>query len=201
MRDLTRRQKEILSFIERFIDSHTFPPTIREIAGNFKISAKAAHDHVKALEKKGAIRFDMNRNRTIEVVSGTAEKETVVKIPVLGNVAAGQPLFAEENLDGYLTLPSNMLSRGTYFALNVHGDSMRDAGIFDGDTAIIAQQEQASNGDIVVAMINDEAVTLKRFYREKNRIKLKAENPVYPPIYTQNLRILGKLSCIIRNYD
>jgi len=201
MKTLTKRQKEVLDFIRRFIDAHAYPPTIRETASHFGISVKGAHDHVKALEKKGMLRCDLNRSRTIEVLSKSEEKETFLKIPVLGNVAAGQPLFAEENLDGYMTVPSNLLGKGTYFALNVHGDSMQDAGIFDGDMAIINHQDAANNGDIVVAMINDEAVTLKRFYREKNRIKLKAENPVYPPIYTQNLRILGKLSCIIRNYE
>lgn len=201
MKDLTNRQKEVLAFLEGFINKHTYPPTIREIASNFEISVKGAYDHIKALEKKGFIRCDLNRSRTIEIVSKSEEKEAFIKIPVLGTVAAGEPLFAEENLDGYLTVPSNMLSRGVYFALNVHGDSMEEAGILDGDTAIISQQDDANNGDIVVAMINDEAVTLKRFFREKNRIKLKAENPVYPPIYTQNLRILGKLSCLIRNYE
>ena len=201
MKELTNRQKEVLDFLNRFIGDHTYPPTIREIASYFGISVKGAHDHVKALEKKGMIRCNLNRSRAIEVISRSAEKEAFLKIPVLGNVAAGQPLFAEENLDGYMTVPSNMLGKGSYFALNVHGDSMQEAGIFNGDMAIINQQETADNGDIVVAMINDEAVTLKRFFREKNRIKLKAENPVYPPIYTQNLRILGKLSCIIRNYE
>ena len=201
MKELTKRQKEVLAFLRTFIEDHTYPPTIRETAAHFGISVKGAHDHVKALEKKGMIRCDLNRSRAIEVLSHREDRDTFLKIPILGNVAAGQPLFAEENLDGYLSIPSNMLTKGTYFALNVHGDSMRDAGIFDGDTAIISHRDNADNGDIVVAMINDEAVTLKRFFREKNRIKLKAENPVYPPIYTQNLRILGRLSCIIRNYE
>lgn len=201
MKELTKRQKEVLDFLKKFIDEHTYPPTMREIADHFHISAKGAHDHIKALEKKGILRSNLNRSRAIEIIGKNKDRETFLKIPILGNVAAGQPLFAEENLDGHMTIPSNMLGTGTFFALNVHGDSMQDAGIFDGDMAIISRQESADNGDIVVAMINDEAVTLKRFFREKNRIKLKAENPVYPPIYTQNLRILGRLSCIIRNYD
>lgn len=201
MKELTKRQQEVLSFLTRFIDKHAYPPTIRETAAYFNISVKGAHDHIKALAKKGKIRWDVNRSRAIEILSKSEDREAFLKIPVLGNVAAGQPLFAEENLEGYMTVPSNLLGKGTYFALNVHGDSMQDAGILDKDRAIISRQDVADNGDIVVAMINDEAVTLKRFFREKNRIKLKAENPVYPPIYTQNLRILGKLSCIIRNYE
>jgi len=116
-------------------------------------------------------------------------------------VAAGVPLFSEENLERYIRFPGESLTKGKHFALNVKGDSMQDVGIMDGDTAIFLQKQTANNGDIVVAMINEEAYTLKRFYREKNRIKLKAENPVYPPIYTQNVKILGKLECIVRNYE
>jgi repressor LexA len=201
MKNLTRRQQEILRFIESFIGSHKYPPTIREIASEFGISVKGAYDHVKALEKKNHIRCDLNRSRAIEVLKPGTESEDLVRIPVLGNVAAGVPLFAEENLERYIRLPGEVLSKGKHFALNVKGDSMQDAGIMDGDTAIFLQKQTAANGDIVVAMINEEAYTLKRFYKEKHRIKLKAENPVYPPIYTQNVKILGKLECIIRSYE
>ena len=178
---------------------------MREIAAHFDISPKGAHDHVKALERKGVIRCDLKRSRTIEPVD-TADKEEkseeLREIPMLGNVAAGKPLFAEENLERMIPFPSARLKRsGMYFALSVKGDSMQDAGILDGDTAIFVQHNTAENGDIVVARVNDDAVTLKRFYREKNRIKLKAENPVYPPIYSQNVAILGKLEHIIRSYD
>jgi repressor LexA len=200
MKALTRRQEEILRFIESFIGAHKYPPTIREIAGEFGISVKGAYDHVKALEKKNHIRCDLNRSRAIEVLKPGSDGQDLVSIPVLGNVAAGLPLFAEENLERYIRLPGEGLSKGKHFALNVKGDSMQGAGIMDGDTAIFLQKQSANNGDIVVAMINEEAYTLKRFYREKHRVKLKAENPVYPPIYTQNVKILGKLECIIRNY-
>ena len=124
-----------------------------------------------------------------------------MQIPILGRVAAGKPLFAEENFEGTINMPATRLGKGNFFALHVAGDSMQDIGILDGDMAIFNQKNTAENGDIVVAMINDEAYTLKRFYREKNRIKLKAENPVYPPIYTQNVKVLGKLKCIVRDYD
>ncbi len=201
MKNLTRRQQEILHFIESFIGTHKYPPTIREIASEFGISVKGAYDHVKALEKKSHIRCDLNRSRAIEVLKPGMTNEDFVRIPVLGNVAAGVPLFSEENLERYIRFPGESLTKGKHFALNVKGDSMQDVGIMDGDTAIFLQKQTANNGDIVVAMINEEAYTLKRFYREKNRIKLKAENPVYPPIYTQNVKILGKLECIVRNYE
>lgn len=201
MKNLTRRQQEILHFIESFIGAHKYPPTIREIAAEFGISVKGAYDHVKALEKKSHIRCDLNRSRAIEVLKPGMTSEDFIQIPVLGNVAAGLPLLSEENLERYIRFPGEALTKGKHFALNVKGDSMQDVGIMDGDTAIFLQKQSADNGDIVVAMINDEAYTLKRYFREKNRIKLKAENPVYPPIYTQNVRILGKLECIVRNYD
>lgn len=181
------------------MEEHKYPPTIREIAENFEISVKGAYDHVKALEKKNIIHCDINRSRAIEII-GDSRDDDFISIPVLGNVAAGVPLLAEENFDGQLKMPANDLPNGDFFALKVKGDSMQDAGIIDGDTGIFLQQNVANNGSIVVAMVND-AVTLKRFYREKNRIKLKAENPVYPPIYTQSIQILGKLVRIIRDYE
>ena len=201
MKALTIRQQEILDFMKRFIKEHKYPPTIREIAGDFHISVKGAYDHVKALEKKKQIRCDLGRSRAIEIVNGEEKAEDIVEVPVIGHVAAGIPLFAEENFDGVLKISAENLSRGKHFALRVQGDSMEGAGILDGDTAIFEQKNYADNGDIVVAVLNDEAVTLKRFYKEKNRIKLKAENPVYPPIYSQSVRILGKLACIMRSYE
>ncbi len=199
MKTMTKRQEQILNFLRDFIDEHKYPPTIREIANYFSISVKGAYDHVKALEKKNIIRCDINRSRAIEIINDEPN-EDFVSVPVLGNVAAGVPLFAEENFEGEIRVASEQLPAGKHFALRVKGDSMQDAGILDGDTAVFIQQNIADNGTIVVAMVN-EAVTLKRFYKEKNRIKLKAENPVYPPIYTQNIQILGKLVCIIRNYE
>jgi repressor LexA len=201
MRALTNRQSEILEYIREFIRAHKYPPTMREIAGRFGISAKGAHDHVKALEKKGKVRFDLGRSRTIEILDEDSCPPDVISVPLIGHVAAGVPLLAEENWNGTVQVPAAALRRGTHFALRVQGDSMEGAGILDGDTAIFEHRRDAENGDIVVAVINDEAITLKRFYREQNRIRLKAENPVYPPIYSQNVRVLGKLECIIRNYE
>ena len=201
MKKLTERQEEVLSFIKEFINTNKYPPTMREIASSFQITANGAYDHVKALEKKGKIHCDVNRSRAIGIINDEEEKEEIINIPLLGDVAAGLPLLTEENFDGYIKIAASNLSTGTHFALIVKGDSMQDIGIMDGDTAIMIQKQTAENGDIIVAMVNDEAVTLKRFFKEKNRIRLKAENPVYPPIYSQNVRILGKLQYLIRSYE
>jgi repressor LexA len=201
MKGLTTRQREVFDFIRSFIHTKRYPPTIREIALNFGFSVKGSYDHVKALQKKGFIRCAGNRSRAIEVVAD-AEAErapNLVSVPVLGAVAAGKPLFAEENLSGWIQVPAASLKKGQHFALQVRGDSMKDAGIMDGDVVVVSHQETAENGEIVVAMI-DEAVTLKRFFVEKNRVRLKAENPKYPPLFTQNVRILGRLAFLMRSY-
>ncbi len=201
MKAITRRQNEVLEYITAFINEHHFPPTIREISEHFGISVKGAYDHVKALEKKRFIKIDNNRSRTIEVIGQKREEQTdVVEIPILGNVAAGLPLLAEENHEGTVALASAQIGSGAHFALHVQGDSMRDAGIMDGDLAVFKHQEVANNGDIVVAMV-EEAVTLKRFFKEKNRVRLQAENEAYPPIFTRDVRVLGKLAHLIRSYE
>jgi repressor LexA len=201
MKGLTARQREVFDFIRSFIRTKHYPPTIREIALNFGFSVKGSYDHVKALQKKGFIRCAGNRSRAIEVVADAEAERTpnLVSVPVLGAVAAGRPLFAEENLSGWIQVPAASLRKGQHFALQVRGDSMKDAGIMDGDVVVVSHQETAENGEIVVAMI-DEAVTLKRFFVEKNRVRLKAENPKYPPLFTQNVRILGRLAFLMRSY-
>lgn len=200
MKSMTQRQRQILDYIKGYVGEHSFPPTIREISERFEISVKGAYDHVKALERKSAIRCNTNRSRAIEVLDGKNDGPTIKRIPLLGRVAAGRPIFAEENLDGTVELPSSMLQGGEHFALQVSGDSMTGAGIFDGDIAVVFREHVANNGEIVVAMVDDEAVTLKRFFKESNRVKLQAENPAYPPIYTQEVRILGRLAHVIRSY-
>ncbi len=201
MKGLTGKQQEVLDFIKDFIGDNKYPPTIREVADRFSISVKGSYDHIKALEKKKYLRCGGNRSRAIEVIfADNDENDKVSRLPVLGSVAAGKPLFAAENFDGTVRVPVQFLGKGRYFVLNVKGDSMRDAGIMDGDIAIINYRNHAENGEIVVALL-DEAVTLKRFFRQKNRIMLKAENPAYAPIFTQDAKILGRLECIIRRYD
>jgi repressor LexA len=199
MKTLTVRQKEVLDFISSYIEQHAYPPTIREIAERFAISVKGAYDHVKALEKKGVLRLGENRSRALELLQRDKPERSVVEIPILGTVAAGKPITADENYSGSIHVPADMVRSSPCFALCVRGDSMKDVGIFHDDIAVIEQRQTADNGEIVVAMIDD-AVTLKRFFRENNRVKLMAENPAYAPIYTQDVKILGRLRGIIRKY-
>ena len=199
MKTLTSRQNEVLLCITAFVEEHGYPPTIREIAERFSISVKGAYDHVKALEKKGRLKLGENRSRAIEVLSRDRGEARISEVPLLGAVAAGRPIFADENFEGSVQVPREMTKVGSCFALRVRGDSMKDAGIYHDDLAIIEERPTADNGEIVVAMIDD-SVTLKRFYRENNRVKLVAENPAYSPIYTQDVRIIGRLRGIIRSY-
>ena len=138
MKGLTAKQKEVLEFIKEFINANKYPPTIREVANKFKISVKGSYDHIKALEKKKYLKCHVNRSRAIEVVFDEEEEsDKVTKLPILGNVAAGKPLFAAENFDGTIRVPGQFLGKGRFFVLNVKGDSMQDAGILDGDIAVI----------------------------------------------------------------
>ncbi|MBU0935903.1 MAG: transcriptional repressor LexA [Spirochaetes bacterium] len=199
MRPLTERQQKVLAFIEGYVEKKPYPPTMREIAEHFAISVKGAYDHVKALERKGCIKSGNHRSRTMELVGKAPSDNGMIKIPLLGDVAAGKPILADENFDECVSVPCTMVGGHSCFALRVRGDSMINAGILDGDTAVIEKRNTATNGDIIVAMMED-SVTLKRFFREKDRIRLAAENPHYSPIFTQDLRILGKLRGIIRQY-
>ncbi|MCX7655272.1 MAG: transcriptional repressor LexA [Treponemataceae bacterium] len=201
MKELTQRQQEVLSFISGFTAEHSYPPTIREIAQHFSISVKGAYDHLNALKKKGFLRLEDKRSRTIGIIQPIKEEEPhTVCLPILGTVAAGKPILAEENWEGTVEVPRKMLKpQKEYFALYVRGDSMTEAGILDGDTAIIERCPIAHNGEIVVALV-DEAVTLKRFFKEATRIRLQPENPHFSPIYSQNVQILGRLHSIIRYY-
>jgi repressor LexA len=207
MKELTERQKEVLSFTAKHINRHSYPPTVREIAEYFSMSVKGAHDHVTALRRKNCLRQNGKRSRTMELMLPPEEKNSdtfaerpFIDIPLVGTVAAGIPILSEENREGTLTMHKSMLKRNKeYFALKIRGDSMSGVGIMDGDTAIIEKQDIVGNGEIAVAVVED-AVTLKRFYREKSRIRLQAENPDFKPIYCQDVRILGRLSHIVRNY-
>jgi len=202
MKELTKRQKEVLSFIANHINKHSYPPTIREIAEHFSVSVKGAYDHVAALKRKNCLKQDGNRSRTMALTETKEDEDSklLAKIPIVGTVAAGVPILSEENWEGTLTLHRPSLKKNrVYFAVKVRGDSMKGAGIMDGDMAVIEKQSAAANGEIVVAVV-DEAVTLKRFFKESSRIKLQAENPDYKPIYCQDVRILGRLAQIIRQY-
>jgi repressor LexA len=199
MRKLTERQKEVLSFIESFSREHNYPPTIREIGDYFEISVKGAHDHVIALKKKGFLRQEKRRSRTMEVV-GLRSKNNYVEIPLLGVVAAGIPIMSEENFEGSVPVHESIIKKNRkYFALRVRGNSMSGAGILDGDTAVIEKASMVRNGEIAVTWV-DNAVTLKRIFKESSRVKLQAENPKFPAIYGKDVRIEGRLIQVIRSY-
>jgi len=202
VREPTERQKEVLDFIADYINTHSYPPTIREVADFFSISVKGAHDHLTALKRKGLLKQGDKKSRTMELVKTGNEEEDFIEVPVLGSVAAGRPVMAIENMEGSIKLHRSFLRKnGKYFALKVKGDSMENAGIIEGDTAVIEQKDIARNGEIAVVMLDDDTVTIKTFYRESARIKLQPENPNYSPIYcSKDVRIMGKLTHIIRSY-
>ncbi len=201
MKDLTDRQRQVLDFIADFSEEHKFPPTVREIGLKFNISLRAVQDHIGALQKKGYLSQSQKRSRSIVVLKDMRPAlQSIAKVPVLGTVAAGRPLLSEENIEDYISCPAPMIKPGrTYFALHVRGVSMKDAGIMDGDIAIIESCDTANEGEIVVAVL-DNAITLKRFFKEANRIRLQAENPDFPPIYKQEVTVAGRLAAIIRTY-
>lgn len=200
MKGITARQQQVLDFISDFTKENTYPPTVREIGTHFGISLRAVQDHIAALQKKGYLSQSQKRARSLTVTQNKANLPFVSKVPVLGTVAAGKPLLSEENLDGYVNLTEPFVRPGkTYFALRVRGQSMINAGILEGDLAVIEQAQTAVDGQIVVAVI-DNAITLKRFYKESSRIKLQPENPAFEPIYSTDVTIVGTLSNIVRTY-
>ncbi len=192
MKALTIKQKNIYNYLIDHIDKEGYPPTVREIGLAFSITAKAAYDHLRALEKKGTIKVEKRRSRAIEIVGS---KPHLVRIPLVGRIAAGSPLAAEENIEELLTFPRDMFSEaGPFFALKVQGNSMKDAGVRDNDLAIVKQQSTANNGDIIAALIGDEA-TLKYFHQKGKSIILSPANEEYSDIKPElkNFSILGKL--------
>ncbi|MBQ9631123.1 MAG: transcriptional repressor LexA [Treponema sp.] len=202
MKEITARQKEVLFFISKFSEENSFPPTLREISEHFNISVHATQGHINALRKKGFLTPTQNRSRAIKILvdEDDSNKTYISKVPLLGTIAAGKPLLCEENLDGYVNLTEPFVRPGkNYFALRVRGASMQGAGILEGDLAIIEQRSEAIDGQIVVAVIDD-AITLKRYYKESNRIRLQPENPAFQAIYCQDVRIVGVLSNIVRTY-
>lgn len=210
---LTDRQQEILSFIQQFRNENGYPPTLREIGKQFGIASTfGVKRHLDALVKKGYISIEGNASRGISFSKNeleTPEKvletnQNFLLIPVVGRVAAGTPILAIDNIEGNLVVDSSFLKKSEdYFALKVKGDSMIEAGIFDGDYVIVSSRKEASNGDIVVAMLNDE-VTVKSYERKSNLIRLIPQNKNYEPIQindTTNFSILGKVSGVIRIFN
>jgi len=196
---LTNRQQEILDFIKKYTEDIGYPPTVREIGGDFGMSEKGAFDHLRAIEKKGYIRRDPRKPRAIEILDFVSRRhhQDIIEVPIVGKIAAGEPLLAEQNITGTLPLPKAMVSDDNAFALRVKGDSMVNAGIFDGDYVVVKGQSNAEQGDIVVALLEDEA-TVKRFYLENNTIRLQPENPGMSPIIAKDVLILGKVIGLFR---
>ena len=203
MKGITDRQKEVLTYISNYTEENSYPPTVRDISEHFGISLRAVQDHILALQKKGFLSQSQKKARSIRVLSDCRDKEPqtyISKVPLLGNVAAGKPLLSEENLDGYVNLTEPFVRPGkSYFALRVRGQSMINAGILDGDLAVVEQSSIAIDGQIIVAVIDD-AITLKRYYKESGRIRLQPENPEFQAIYSTDVRIVGVLSNIVRTY-
>ena len=198
---LTPRQKAIYDFLLKTIREKGFAPSIQEIGRQFKIaSTNGVSDHLKALEKKGYIRRVGKRAIEVANALGKAAISATRDVPILGKVAAGKPLFSEENVEGYVTIPDDM-SSGKTFALQVKGDSMIGAGILDGDRVIVKQQGAAENGEIVCAVIDGEA-TLKRFFQKDGIVTLKAENEKYAPIVVSEgeFRVVGRVVGLMRKF-
>ncbi|MDR7484126.1 MAG: transcriptional repressor LexA [Armatimonadota bacterium] len=196
---LTGRQQEILTFVQRYIESHGYPPSVREIGRAMGLtSSSTVHSHLGALERKGFLRRDPSKPRALELLrDGVGPHRRVVALPVVGRVAAGTPVLAEQNIEDYLPLPADLLDGADGFVLRVRGDSMIDDGIQDGDLLIVRRQQTANNGDIVVARVDDEA-TVKRFYREGDRIRLQPANARLSPVFVRDVAIEGKAIAILR---
>ena len=203
MKQITERQKEILNFISDYQAENSYPPTVREIGDHFGVSIRAVQYHIKKKKKKGFITQTQKKSRSIKVLVDERQKDQgmfMEKVPLIGTIAAGKPLLCEENYEGYVTLTEPFIRPGkNYFALHVRGQSMINAGILEGDLAIIEQTSTATDGQIVVAVIDD-AITLKRYFKEPSRIRLQPENPAFHPIYCQDVRIVVLLTNLVRTY-
>ncbi len=203
MKEITQVQRDVLNYIAEFIDENAYPPTVREISDHFGKSIRAVQDNLIALQKKGYISLVQKKSRSIRILVDERDKDSKLfmdKIPLLGTIAAGKPLLSEENLDGYVTLTEPFIRPGkSYFALRVRGTSMINAGILEGDLAIIEQGVTPVDGQIVVAVLDD-AITLKRYFKEINRIRLQPENLAFNPIYCTDVRIVGCLANLVRTY-
>ena len=211
---LTQRQQEIWQFLGEYVDSHGYPPTVREIGEAVGLaSPSTVHAHLANLERAGLLRRDPTKPRALELVghrrmtAGTREASPslhpeTARLPLLGQIAAGSPLLAKENVEDEVAVPEP-LGRGADFLLRVKGDSMVDAGILNGDTLVVHRQQDAQNGEIVVALVGDDEsaneATVKTFYRERGRVRLQPENSALEPIYADHVQVLGKVIGVFRS--
>lgn len=198
--DLTGRQAAILNFIKNELQKRGYPPSVREIGQAVGLSSSSTvHGHLAQLEEKGYIRRDPTKPRAIEILDGNNNfvRKEIINVPVVGKVTAGQPILAVENVEDTFPLPLDFVNNDNVFMLSVRGESMIEAGIFDNDYVLVRQQNYAKNGDIVVALIEDEA-TVKTFYKEKDYVRLQPENSSMEPIYVRDVSILGKVVGVFR---
>ena len=197
---ITKKQQEILDYLKEEILSKGYPPTVREICEKVGLkSTSSVHSHLSTLEKNGYIRRDPTKPRAIEICDDSFQmvRTEMASLPVVGNVAAGQPILAQENIESYFPIPAEIVPSGESFALRVRGDSMINAGIFDGDLIFVSSCNTAGNGEIVVALIDDSA-TVKTFYKENGHIRLQPENDTMEPIIVDSCVILGKVFGVFR---
>jgi len=199
---LTGRQKEIWDFLVEYLDGHGYPPTVREIGEAVGLaSPSTVHAHLANLERAGLLRRDRTKPRALELI-GREVAASPESLPLLGEIAAGGPLLADENIEEYMPVPEMLSRGGADFLLRVKGDSMVDCGILDGDVVVVRRQETARDGEIVVALAGDDEsadeATVKRFYREGDRVRLQPENRAMEPIYARHVQILGKVVGVFR---
>lgn len=200
--DISKRQQEILDFIKTQIKTTGYPPSVREIGKAVGLkSSSTVHNHLKQLEEKGLLKRDPIKTRAIIPIDNepTELLTESISLPVVGNVAAGSPILAEQNIEEYLPVPENFVGSGTHFILKVKGESMIEAGIMDGDYLIVRQQASANNGEIVVAIVDDEA-TVKRFYKKNGYIELRPENSAMEPMIYDDVQIAGKVTGLLRRF-
>jgi repressor LexA len=197
--NLTKRQREIFDFVKRYGEEHGYPPTVRDIGKAIGLtSSSTVHAHLANLEKLGMLRRDPTKPRAIEVLVDKAKAAVVPSgLPVVGQVAAGQPVLAEENIEEYVPVPPIAGGDEGEFVLRVKGDSMVGAGIFEGDYVVVRPQETATDGEIVVALVEDEA-TVKRFFKEEDHVRLQPENDTLEPILSRNVQLLGRVVGVCR---
>lgn len=197
-KDLNARQKNILYYIHDFFKENGYPPSVREICAATGLKSTATvHNHLIQLEKKGYIHRNPQKPRAIEILDKSVFNQDTIEIPLVGKVTAGEPILAQENIEGTFLFSKDILPNGELFMLSVKGNSMIEVGILDGDYVIVRSSNTAENGDMVVALIGDEA-TIKRFYRETDHIRLQPENPYMEPIISTNVKILGQVVGLYR---
>lgn len=197
--NLTKRQSEIFEFIKAQIDKTGYPPTVREIGQGLGLhSPSTVHAHLAKLERSGVLRRDPSKPRAIEILVERTKRVMRPAVPLVGQVAAGTPILAEENIEDQLEIPAVIGADDGDYALRVKGDSMRDAGILEGDYVIVEKRNTARNGEIVVALLADGEATLKRFYKDADRVRLVAENPRYAPIVARDVALQGVVVGLVR---